>query len=184
MKTVIVKELMVPIEEYATVSQDAYLYDAVIALEEAHLAFDPSKHKHRAVLALDGAGSVVGKLDMFDILMSLEPKYGQLEATGVLSRSGHSPELIKDLLDDNLLWSESLQFVCARALKLKVSEFMEVPESGVYIDENATLDQAMHQLVICRYQSLLVTREDKAVGVLRLSDVFSIICDEIKTCKE
>ena len=53
MKTVIVKELMVPLEEYATVPQEANLYDAVLALEKAQKAFDPSKHKHRAILVLD-----------------------------------------------------------------------------------------------------------------------------------
>ena len=86
MKTVFAKELMVPIEEYATVSQDANLYEAVMALEKAQLAFDPTKHKHRAVLALDSENNVVGKLTLIDILMALEPKYGQLDAEGVLAR--------------------------------------------------------------------------------------------------
>jgi len=183
MKTVHVKELMVPIEEYATVPQEANLYEAVLALEKAQLAFDPSKHKHRAVLALDSEKNVVGKLTMIDILMALEPKYGQLDAAGVLSRSGHSPEFIKSVLEDNVLWGEPLQFICGRASELKVSEFMETPADGVYIDENATLDGAIHQLVMCHCQSLLVTREEKVVGVLRLSDVFTTISDEIKTCK-
>ena len=183
MKTILAKELMVPIEEYATVSQDANLYEAVMALEKAQLAFDPSKHKHRAVLALDSENNVVGKLTLIDILMALEPKYGQLDATEVLSRSGHSPEFIKDLLDDNLLWSESLQFICSRATERHVSDFMETPADGVYIDENATLDTAIHQLVMCHCESLLATREDKVVGVLRLSDVFAKLSDEIKTCK-
>ena len=183
MKTIIVKDLMVPIEEYATVSQDANLFEAVIALENSQMAFDPSKHKHRAILVLDEANNVVGKLDMFDILMALEPKYGQLEATGVLSSSGYSPDLIKSMLKDNFLWSEPLQFICSRATEMNVSDFMEAPAEGVYIEENATLDEAMHQLLVGRYQSLLVTRDDKVVGILRLSDVFTKICEKIKTCE-
>ena len=183
MKTVMVKELMVPIEEYATVSQEANLYEAVLALEKAQMAFDPSKHKHRAILVLDRKKDVVGKLAMFDILMALEPKYGELEATGALSRSGYSPEIIKSMLKDHVLWGEPLQFICSRAPKLNVSDFMEAPADGVYIEENATLDEAIHQLVACRYQSLLVTRDEKVVGVLRLSDVFTKICDKIKTCE-
>lgn len=182
MKTVVVKELMVPIEEYATVSQESTLYEAVLALEKAQMAFDPSKHKHRAILVLDREKNVVGKLVIFDILMALEPKYGELEAKGVLSRSGYSPEIINSMLKDNFLWSEPLEFICGRASKLNVSDCMEVPADGVYLDENATLDEAIHQLVTCRYQSLLVTREEKVVGILRLSDVFTIVCDKIKTC--
>jgi CBS domain-containing protein len=182
MKTVVVKELMVPIEEYATVSKEANLYEAVLALEKAQMAFDPSKHKHRAILVLDRGKNVVGKLVMLDILMALEPKYGELEAAGVLSRSGYSPEIIKSMLKDNFLWSEPFQFICSRASELKVSDCMEVPADGVYIDENATLDEAIHQLLTGRYQSLLVTREEKVVGILRLSDVFTKICTKIKTC--
>lgn len=183
MKTVMVKELMVPIEEYATVPQEANLYEAVLALEKAQRAFDPSKHKHRAILVLDRNKNVVGKLVIFDILMSLEPKYGELEAAGALSRSGYSPEIIKSMLKDHILWCESLQFVCSRASELNVKDIMEAPAAGMFIDENATLDEAMHQLVACRYQSLLVTKDEKVMGILRLSDVFTVICDKIKTCK-
>jgi len=183
MRTIIIKELMVPIEEYATVSQDANLYEAVLALEKAQMAFDPSKHKHRAILVLDREKNVVGKLVMFDILMALEPRYGELEAAGALSRSGYSPEIIKSMLKDHVLWSEPLQFICSRAPKLNVSDFMEVPAAGMYIEENATLDAAIHQLVACRYQSLLVTGDEKVVGILRLSDVFTKICDKIKACE-
>ena len=183
MKTVIVKELMVPIEEYATVPQQANLYETVLALEKAQMSYDPSKHKHRSILVLDSDQNVVGKLDMLDILMALEPKYGELEAEGVLSHSGYSPEFIKSMLKDNVLWNEPLQFICSRAFEVNVSDFMEAPETGVYIEENATLDEAIHQLVVCRYQSLLVTRGKKVVGILRLSDAFSKICDTIKTCE-
>ena len=114
--------------------------------------------------------------------MALEPKYGELEATGVLSRSGYSPQIIKSMLKDNFLWSGTLQFICSRAPDLKVRDLMEVPADGVYIEESATLDQAIHQLVVCRYQSLLVTRDDQVLGILRLSDVFTQICDKIRTC--
>jgi len=76
-----------------------------------------------------------------------------------------------------------MQFICSRAPDLKVRDIMEVPADGVYIEENATLDEAIHQMVVCRYQSLLVARDDQVVGILRLSDVFTQICDKIKTCE-
>jgi predicted transcriptional regulator len=60
---------------------------------------------------------------------------------------------------------------------------MEIPEPRVYIEENATLDEAVHRLIVCSYQSLLVNRGKKVVGILRLSDVFTKICDTIKSCK-
>lgn len=183
MKNKTVEMLMVPLEEYATVSEEADLCEAIHALEDAQKAFDPVKHKHRAILVLDKDRNVVGKISMFDILMALEPKYEELDTAGSLSLSGYNPEFIKSLFKDNRLWSEPLQFVCSRAAKLRVNEIMEAPADGVYIDAGATLDEAIHRLIMCRYHSLIVTENEKVVGILRLSDVFAQICEEIKNCQ-
>jgi len=174
---------MVPLEEYATVSLDATLYDAILALEKAKMAFDPRKHKHRAILVLDASGKVVGKLAVFDILIALEPKYGHSEAEGALSRSGYSSEFIHSMLKNNALWSEPLDFLCKRAPELNVKDFMEAPVAGVYIDEKATIGEAIRQIVIQKQNSLLVTKGDEVVGILRLTDIFATICEKIKTCE-
>ena len=180
MKTITVKELMVPLEGYATVSREATLLEAVLALEKAQMALDPSQHKHRAILVLDENRKVVSKITMKNILVVLEPKYGKVEGTGVLERSGYSPDLIKSMLEDNALWAKPLQFVRERATQLKVGDFIQKPSEGEYIDENATLGEAVHQLIVQPYHSLLVTSGDEVVGILRLSDVFTKICDVIK----
>ena len=73
MKTIAVKDLMVPLAEYATVSEEATLYDAVLALEKAQEAFDPKKQRHRAVLVFDKKNRIVGKLGQPDILRALGP---------------------------------------------------------------------------------------------------------------
>ena len=53
MKEIRVKDIMVPLEEYATVHEDSSLADAVYALEKAQKAFDVSREKHRAILVYD-----------------------------------------------------------------------------------------------------------------------------------
>ena len=88
MKTFVVKDLMVPLEGYATVPQEATLREAVLALEKAQMKLDPSQHKHRAILVLDESGKVVSKITMKNILVALEPNYGKVEGIGVLERSG------------------------------------------------------------------------------------------------
>ena len=180
MKTIKVKELMVPLEAYATVPREATLREAVLALEKAQMTLDPSLHKHRAILVLDEDRKVVSKITMKDILVALEPNYGEVEGTGVLERCGYSPDLIRDMLKDNALWTEPLQFFRKRAARLKVRDFIQAPSEDEYIDKNATLGEATHQLVVCPYHSLLVTSGDEVVGILRLSDVFTKICDIIK----
>ena len=182
MKTIAVKELMVPLKAYATVSREATLREAVLALEKAQLTLEPTRHKHRAILVLDEDGQVVSKMTMKDILVAIEPNYGRVEGTDVLERSGYSPDMIRDMLDDNALWMEPLQFICERAAGLKLSSFTRAPSADEYIDENATLAEAAHQLVIYPFLSLLVTRGDRVVGILRLSDLFSKICEIMKNC--
>ena len=183
MRTTVVKDFMVPLEEYATVALNASLFDVVLALEAAQNSFDPSKHKHRAVLVLDERQQVVGKLDMFDILMSLEPRYGELEASGALSRLGYSRDLIQAMLKDHYLWSGTMEFICSRAPNLKVRDFMKTLNECAYIGGGATLDEAIHQMVTCRYQSLLVAENEKVLGVLRLTDVFAKICQAVRACE-
>jgi CBS domain containing-hemolysin-like protein len=39
MESILVKEMMIPLEDYATVSEDATLYEAVRALEETQQTF-------------------------------------------------------------------------------------------------------------------------------------------------
>jgi len=181
MKTIAVKDLMVPLEAYATVPREATLLEAVLALEKAQLTLDPSRHKHRAILVLDESGKVVSKITIKNILVALEPNYGKVEGTGVLERSGYSPDLIRSMLEDNALWAEPLQFFRERATKLKVVDFIQAPSENEYIDDHATLGEAIHRLVVYPYHSLLVTSADEVVGILRLSDVFTKICDVIKS---
>ena len=182
METIRVKELMVPLEDYATVPQEASLLEAVLALEKAQMALDPSRYKHRAILVLNEKGKVVSKITMKNILVVLEPNYGKVEGTGVLERSGYSPDLIRAMLVDHALWTEPLQFLCERATTLKVGDLIQAPSEGEYIDDNATLGEAIHQLIVYPYHSLLVTSGDEVVGILRLSDVFAEVCDVIKSC--
>jgi CBS domain-containing protein len=180
MKTITVKELMVPLEAYATVPREATLREAVLALEKAQMALDPLRYKHRAILVLDESGKVVSKITMKHILVALEPNLGKVEGIEVLERSGYSPDLIKSMLQDNTLWTEPLQFFRNRATKLKVGDFIQAPSESEYIDENATLGEAIRQLIAYPYHSLLVTSGDEVVGILRLSDAFTKVCDIIK----
>ena len=79
-----VKELMVPLSEYATVPKGSTLFEAVLALEKAQEEFDHTKYKHRGVLILDKKKRVIGKLGQLDVLRALEPKEenpGEIERT-------------------------------------------------------------------------------------------------------
>ena len=181
MKTISIKDLMVPLEEYATVSDDATLYEAVLALEEAQEKFEHLPYKHRAVLAFNKKNKIVGKLGQLDIIRALEPKYGEMGDIKSLSRFGLSRKFISSILEQNYLWDKPLNDICKKADTIKVKDFMHRPSEGEYVSEAASLEMACHQLVMGHHQSLLVTRGDEIVGILRLTDVFNAIFLAMKT---
>jgi CBS domain-containing protein len=183
MKSISVKQLMIPLAEYATVSEDATLYEAVVALEEAQKRFDSERDRHRAILVLGKDNQVVGKLSQWDILKGLEPKYDQIGQRKDTSRYGFSPEFLRSMMDSYGLWRKPLEDLCRKGAETKVGTLMHTLEEGEYVAEDAPLDEAIHLLVMGHHQSLLVRSGDKIVGILRLSDVFREICRMIKTCR-
>jgi predicted transcriptional regulator len=76
-----------------------------------------------------------------------------------------------------------MENICKKAGQTKVSKFMVAPIEGEYVDMDASINEAIHQLVLGQHQSLLVTNKDgDIVGILRLTDLFSTICQSMHEC--
>lgn len=184
MNTRTIRNMMISLTDYATVSQEATLHEAVAALEEAHSRQYHDRYPHRAVLVHDEEGRIKGKLSMLDVLRALEPRYKEISDFDHSMRFGFSTGFIKSMVKHYDLWQKPLDDLCRKAARIIVKDIMYTPAEGEYVRADATLDEAVHQLVIGHHQSLLVTDENKnVVGVLRLTDVFSEVCRLIKTCE-
>ena len=183
-KSYLVKDLMVPLSEYATVTEDATLYEAVLSLEEAQEKFEDkhTRYRHRAILILDKDGNVVGKLSQLDVLKALEPKYQDMIQGKGSHRYGFTKQFMKSMLEDYHLFASPLDDICRKAGEQNVKKFMSAPTEGEYVSEDASLDVAVHQFVMGHHQSLLVTGDEKIVGILRLSDVFAAVFHKMKEC--
>lgn len=177
-----VKEAMIPLTEYATISQEAPLYQAVLALEETYAYTDQQKHKHRALLVYDGNERIVGKLSHLDILQALEPKFQDVGDITMLTRFGLGPSFLRDMTRDFELLQKPLDDICKKAAKITVHNIMQTLTKGEYVDQEASLNEGIHLLAIGRHQSLLVTQGEEVVGVFRLSDVFHVILGMMKKC--
>ena len=186
MKSYSVKDLMVPLSEYATVTEDANLYEAVLSLEEAQEKFEDkhTRYRHRAILILDKAGQVVGKVSQLDALKALEPKYQDMIEGKGSHRFGFTKNFMKSMLDDYNLFARPLDDICRKAGEQNVQIFMSKLTEGEYVSDDTTLDVAIHQFIMGHHQSLLVTRDKKIEGVLRLSDVFAAVFHKMKECFE
>ena len=186
MKSYTVRDLMVPLSEYATVSEDATLYEAVLSLEAAQEKFEDkhTRYRHRAILVLDKDGQVIGKISQLDALRALEPKYQDMIQGEGSQRFGFTKSFMKSMLEDYQLFTNPLDDICRKAGEQNVKKFMSTPTEGEYVAEDATLDVAMHQFIMGRHQSLLVTAGQKIVGILRLTDVFAAMFHKMKECFE
>ena len=182
MKNFKIVDLMVPLSEYAKVSEGATLYEAVSELEKAQEEFDHTRYRHRAILILDHNGKVLGKLTQLGALRALEPKYGDMLDRRQSHHLGFSKEFMKSMLKEYRLFASSLEDLCCKAGEQNVKKFMQAPSEGEFIEENATLDEAIHQLVLGNHQSLLVTRQRDITGILRLTDVFAAVFHKMREC--
>jgi len=178
-----IKGLMVPLTEYATVFEGANILEAIDALEKSQKAFDQNRYRHRAVLVLNDEKYVVGKLSQHDIIQALEPEYKESKQRkkGALSNFGFSSKFIESVSMQYSMWDKPLQNLYKKAFEQKVKTFMYKPTEGEYINVSANMNEAIHQLIVGKHHSLLVTNGSDIVGVVRLTDVFEFIRLRLKT---
>ena len=177
-----VKDLMVPLGEYATVMEGGTLFEAVQALEKAQEAFDHLKYRHRGVLIVNRKGMVIGKLSHLDALRALEPVPNDVRTLEELSQLGFSDRFVRDIRRRKRMQTEPLKGLCQRAQTLKVEDFMQATAEGECINQEASLDLAIHQLVFGNHNALLATEHDHVVGILRLADVFAAVFHSMQAC--
>lgn len=182
MKTTLVKEIMVPLSEYATASKDATLSEAVAALKKSQADFDKDKYRHRAILICDDNNEVVGKVNFQAILQALEPKYEDMLSDKGPSHMGFTRKYQRAMIESLKLWQDPLDQLCKKAAQIKIETFMVIPKESEMIEPDAPLGEAIHQLVLGHHQSLLVTQNKKVVGVLRLTDAFQVVSDAVLAC--
>lgn len=173
-----VKDLMVPLEGYPVVSEEATLLEAVVALDEAIKKLAPGRQKHRAVLVLDKNKKVSGKIGHLAFLKALEPKYNVLGDLKALARVGISPEFIDSMMQNYNLFQDNISDLCRRAAFLKAKDVMHPVSEN--IDENASLAEGIHKIVMHQSLSILVMRKGDVVGILRISDLFEELTREMK----
>ena len=142
----IVKDIMLPLAEYAVVDEHATMVDALVALDEAQGKVPEGRHPHRAVLVRNIHGRIIGKLGHSAFLAGLEPRYLELGDFAVLSRAGLSKDFIESMRTDLGVWQQGLDHYVARAKRTKVKDVMHPVEEN--IEESALIGEAIHKLLL------------------------------------
>ncbi len=184
MKKIGISKIMVPLAEYNTVDVEVSLQDAVLALKSARENSDAKSFLHCNLLVIDREGTVAGKLSPLDLIRGLEEGYQKIGGINGVDRFGYNSELIKTLMERGRLWERPLKDLCRKSAGIKVKNIMGKTDDDDHIAADATLDEALHQMVMTRRHSLLAMENGRVVGVLRLMDVFEIITSEMAACRE
>jgi len=148
------RELMVPVERYSTVTPNMTFRDACMVLRQSYVSPRTGKVTemgHRAVLVLNKQREPVGIMRIHDFLQGLEPDY--------LKNSDYAS-----------FYTGMVIGQCRLESNLPVSKFMSPIQETISAD--ATLIEALHRLGVTRYQSLPVVDNGKVIGILRAIDVF------------
>ena len=178
MKDIKVKEVMIPLSKYVTIKQTDSLVGVLLALEETRLS--KREHAHRDAIVVDDNGVFTGKVTMLDVFRAMEPNYKKVEQG---QKKGFlTADFVMKSVKDFDLWMEPAKSICERGGRLKVSEVMHTPEKTEYIQEDDTLEKALHLYVMGVHQPLIVKNGNTVTGVLRFGDLFEIIRKDLLSC--
>jgi CBS-domain-containing membrane protein len=183
MKTRQIKELMVPIEDYATIHAEATVAEAIMALENENKRHGDRPYRHHSLVVIDANRHVVGRLSQIDIMHAMEPRYSELGDARWIGQSVFSRRALVALREKFQLWEQPLEDMCRIMGDVRVKDFMQIPTEGEFVDETDTMNVAVHRIVMGRHHSLLVTRGKEIVGILRSTDLFNTFYDMLAACK-
>ena len=153
-----VRDLMIPLDDYDSISQDKSIKDAFGVME---------KTGHHAILILDKDNQPIGKLSYRDLLIGLEPKYNM--------RMWGDSWLTPVTFENYPVFYYGGEFAgrCKTAAGKLVGEIMS--PLGTAIDADASLAKAVHMMVSENIGRMPVAEGAKIVGMIRLIEIFEEI---------
>nr|WP_203544855.1 CBS domain-containing protein [Desulfovibrio sp. JC010] len=171
---------MIPVEEYNRVTKETTLVESMQCLiqqgEDKNLP-----HPHRDLLVEDENGKVIGKVTMLDIFKHMEPSYFKMDDQR--HPNALNMDFVQKVYRDFNLWSEPLSELCRKSAGATAGEIMHVPANTELLDENDSVDKALHAFMLGVHQPLLVQKDGLVTGVLRLGDVFEKVRSAILACE-
>jgi len=159
-----IREVMIPLADYTTLTGEATIKDAVDALKESFRAKVSTSHimetGHRSILILDQRGQLEGVLTILDLLRAIMPAY----------LSAPKPSMADSIQYSPMFWTGMFTREVRDLAAKRIKEFMSPPPPT--IDENANLMEAAYAMVKDQARRLAVVRGSQVVGVIREQDLF------------
>jgi hypothetical protein len=170
-----VKDMMIPVADCAKVPEDRTVYDAILMLEAWRQRQDRMEYRPRFVLVYDHEYKIVASLRHSEILKAFAPpssKMGTPEQPAEACASACRE-------DELALYRDVLASLSQKARETLIKDVMFVHNESQCIDQEAPVSEALCKMLAGPWLSLIVKSGDTTTGVLRMSDVFSVLCRNV-----
>jgi len=170
-----VKDLMMPLSECPKISGERSLYEAIFTLEADRGRFRQGEYRPRFMLVLDDHSRVIGSVRHADMLKGMlgGPEPAVATEPGDQSQAAQISSGRKGFA--GLLSTDS---------QLKVKAVAHFPTENEYLQEDAPLKEAACRLIAGPYLNLFVRSGNEITGILRMSDLFQRLCEDINLCED
>lgn len=161
-----VKEVMIPVDKYPSVRDNATLREAIVKIEKAQLEVELRKSLPRVLLVFDEINVLVGTVRRRDIMRGLEPKF-------LLSKPLEYKKKLFDIAVDPNLAELSYDRVVGGIrdqANRPVSDVMR-PIEGI-LDADDHVMKAVQEMVALDVTLIPVLESRRLIGVVRSVEVF------------
>ena len=166
-----VKDLMIPVSDCPQVSEARTIYDAIVMLEASRERFRQTGYLPRVLLVRNEALRVIGSLRHADMLRAF--------AGG--ADEGGGPKPSSDSWEARMTaCRRSFGNLLSTARRVKVKAVMHLPSDMEYVAEDAPIEEAACRLTAGPHLHLFVRSGEEITGILRMSDLFLRLCEEMK----
>ncbi|WP_028322617.1 response regulator [Desulfatiglans anilini] len=159
-----VREVMIPFEEYTSISAGQSVLEAILELKETFSSRMTTSRimetGHRSLLVLGANGEVQGVMTIKDLLESIMPAYLSAPKPSTADSIQYSP----------MFWSGMFTLEVRKLSTKKVGEVMSPRPSTIDADSN--LMEAAFLMITQNERRLLVMQGTRPVGVIREQDLF------------
>jgi len=159
-----VKDVMIPLADYTTITQDNTVREAIDKLRESFRAKVSTSRimetGHRSILVFDERGKIRGILTIIDFLNAIMPAY----------LSAPKPSMADSIQYSPMFWSGMFQREVMRLAGKKIKDVMSPAPSS--INANANLMEAAYTMIKLNQRRLTVELSGEIVGVIREQDLF------------
>ncbi len=175
-----IKELMTGFSEIVVVDENSTLFEAFLEISVVR-ASHHGRMRCLAALVVDNQRNVAGFLDFRSMLKGLQPGYVEISQSAM--EGGFSPQTIKTELEKNGLWVDSTDLICKTAGETLIKSVMTLPEESQITDADASVNEAMYQMIVTGKDYLFVRNGTALTGVISLADIMTHVCDTVKACR-